>query len=31
VPPQGWNRTEAAMKEAFPQIRWSFFEPDETD
>jgi divalent metal cation (Fe/Co/Zn/Cd) transporter len=25
------NRTEAAMKAAFPQIRWSFFEPDDAD
>jgi cation diffusion facilitator family transporter len=25
------NRTEAAMKAAFPQIRWSFFEPDNAD
>jgi cation diffusion facilitator family transporter len=25
------NRTEAAMKAAFPQIRWSFFEPDVED
>ena len=25
------NRTEAAMKAAFPQIRWSFFEPDVVD
>jgi cation diffusion facilitator family transporter len=25
------NRTEAAMKAAFPQIRWSFFEPDDTE
>jgi cation diffusion facilitator family transporter len=25
------NATEAAMKAAFPQIRWSFFEPDVAD
>jgi cation diffusion facilitator family transporter len=25
------NRTEKAMKEAFPDVRWSFFEPDITD
>ena len=25
------NRVEAAMKEAFPQLRWSFFEPDVDD
>jgi cation diffusion facilitator family transporter len=25
------NRTEKAMKEAFPDVRWSFFEPDIAD
>jgi cation diffusion facilitator family transporter len=25
------NRTEAAIREAFPDVRWSFFEPDITD
>ena len=25
------NRCEAAMKEKFPQILWSFFEPDVRD
>jgi cation diffusion facilitator family transporter len=25
------NSVEAALKQKFPQIRWSFFEPDETD
>jgi hypothetical protein len=25
------NRVEAAMKAQFPEIRWSFFEPDVTD
>ena len=25
------NRVETAMKERFPEIRWSFFEPDVTD
>jgi cation diffusion facilitator family transporter len=25
------NRVEAALKERFPQIRWSFFEPDNAD
>jgi divalent metal cation (Fe/Co/Zn/Cd) transporter len=25
------NRVEAAMKERFPEIRWSFFEPDISD
>ena len=25
------NRVEAAMKERFPEIRWSFFEPDVAD
>ena len=25
------NRVEAAMKEKFPEIRWSFFEPDVAD
>jgi cation diffusion facilitator family transporter len=25
------NRVEAAMKKKFPEIRWSFFEPDVTD
>jgi divalent metal cation (Fe/Co/Zn/Cd) transporter len=25
------NRTEAALKAEFPQIRWSFFEPDVED
>jgi cation diffusion facilitator family transporter len=25
------NSVEAATKQKFPQIRWSFFEPDETD
>jgi hypothetical protein len=25
------NRTEAAFKAEFPQVRWSFFEPDDTD
>jgi len=25
------NRTEKAMKEAFPNVRWSFFEPDIAD
>ncbi|HEX7814099.1 cation diffusion facilitator family transporter [Dyella sp.] len=28
---QAINRTEAAMKEAFPDVRWSFFEPDIAD
>ena len=25
------NRVEAALKAAFPQVRWSFFEPDNAD
>lgn len=25
------NRTEAAMQERFPEVRWSFFEPDHPD
>jgi hypothetical protein len=25
------NAVEATMKETFPDIRWSFFEPDVTD
>ena len=25
------NRVEAAMKAQFPEIRWSFFEPDVAD
>ncbi len=25
------NRVEAAMKARFPEIRWSFFEPDVSD
>lgn len=25
------NRVEASMREAFPQLRWIFFEPDHTD
>jgi hypothetical protein len=25
------NRVEAAMKARFPEIRWSFFEPDIDD
>jgi hypothetical protein len=25
------NRVEAAMKAQFPEIRWSFFEPDIED
>ena len=25
------NRVEAAMKERFGEIRWSFFEPDNAD
>ncbi len=25
------NRVEAGMKQQFPEIRWSFFEPDNTD
>jgi hypothetical protein len=25
------NRVEAAMKAQFPEIRWSFFEPDFED
>jgi hypothetical protein len=25
------NSVEAATKQKFPQIRWSFFEPDVTD
>ena len=25
------NAVEAAMKQRFPEIRWSFFEPDITD
>ncbi|MBS0439503.1 MAG: cation efflux family transporter, partial [Proteobacteria bacterium] len=25
------NRVEAAMKVRFPEIRWSFFEPDVSD
>ena len=28
---QGINRVEAAMKQAFDDVRWSFFEPDITD
>lgn len=28
---QSINRVEAAMRERFPQVRWSFFEPDELD
>jgi cation diffusion facilitator family transporter len=28
---QAINTVEAALKEKFPQVRWSFFEPDETD
>jgi hypothetical protein len=25
------NRVEAALREAFPEIQWLFFEPDVTD
>jgi hypothetical protein len=25
------NRIEAAVREAFPEIQWLFFEPDVTD
>jgi hypothetical protein len=25
------NRVEAAFKERFPEVRWSFFEPDTSD
>jgi hypothetical protein len=25
------NRVEASMREAFPQLRWIFFEPDHAD
>jgi hypothetical protein len=25
------NRTEAALKARFPDVRWSFFEPDIAD
>ena len=25
------NAVEVAMKQAFPEVRWSFFEPDEQD
>jgi hypothetical protein len=28
---QAINTVEAAMKLRFPQVRWSFFEPDEAD
>ena len=28
---QAINRVEAAMKKQFPEIRWSFFEPDVAD
>jgi hypothetical protein len=24
------NATEAALKEAFPEVKWSFFEPDDS-
>jgi hypothetical protein len=25
------NRTEKAFRQQFPQVRWSFFEPDNRD
>jgi hypothetical protein len=28
---QAVNTVEVAMKLRFPQVRWSFFEPDEAD
>jgi hypothetical protein len=27
----GINRTETAMRQAFPEIQWLFFEPDVAD